>query len=128
MNRIQFANFRCPLQKNYPRDVFFRMLHFGNGALLDADLRVGDIVAVENADHTFGRTYRTGAVTVGVVVHSRCTTAGHGPGVTTLMSSSEGKIEPVIDRFANIADCLGIGRCRGIGRRRPESRPKKPRR
>ena len=87
-----------------------------------ADLRLGDVVAVVDADHTFGRIYRTGAVSIGVVVHSRCTTAGHGPGVTTLMSSREGKIEPVIDSLANIADCLGIGR------QRSENRPRKPRR
>lgn len=95
-----------------------------------ADLRLGDIVAVENADHTFGRTYRTGAVAIGVVVHSRCTTAGHGPGVTTLMSSREGKIEPVIDSFANLADCLHIGRQRPESRpeNRPDTRPRKPRR
>jgi len=80
---------------------------YGLGAM-----RFGDIVAVQDADHTFGRTYRTGAVSIGVVVHSRCTTAGHGPGLTTLMSSREGKIEPVIDQSANIADCLRIGRRR----------------
>jgi hypothetical protein len=86
------------------------------------DLRLGDVVAVMDADHTFGRTYRTGAVSIGVVVHSRCTTAGHGPGVTTLMSSREGRIEPVIDGSANIADHLGIGRRRPGKRRRGRSR------
>jgi Domain of unknown function (DUF4438), N-terminal/Domain of unknown function (DUF4438), C-terminal len=94
-----------------------------------AELRLGDIVAVENADHTFGRTYRTGAVSIGVVVHSRCTTAGHGPGVTTLLSSREGRIEPVIYGSANIAACLRIGRSRPENRpeSRPRTRPRKPR-
>ncbi len=86
-----------------------------------ADLRLGDIVAVLDADHTFGRVYRTGAVSIGVVVHSRCTTAGHGPGLTSLISSREGRIEPVIDRSANLAECLKIGR------RRPAKRTRKPR-
>jgi hypothetical protein len=84
-----------------------------------ADLRLGDIVAVQDADHTFGRVYRTGAVSVGVVVHSRCTTAGHGPGVTSLLSSREGKIEPVIDGSANLAGYLKIGRGRPARRTRP---------
>jgi hypothetical protein len=81
------------------------------------ELRLGDIVAVENADHTFGRVYRTGAVSIGVVVHSCCKTAGHGPGVTTLMSSREGLIDVEPDDEANIANHLGIGR------NRPEPAP-----
>ncbi|MHC4592816.1 MAG: DUF4438 domain-containing protein [Planctomycetota bacterium] len=75
-------------------------------------LRLGDLVAIEDADHTFGRTYRTGAMSIGVVVHSRCATAGHGPGLTSLMSSREGKIIPVLDASANIANYLKIGRMR----------------
>jgi hypothetical protein len=76
------------------------------------DLRLGDVVAVEDADHTYGRTYRPGAVSVGVVVHCRCTQAGHGPGLTSLMSSPDGGIEPVPDPDANIARYLQIGRHR----------------
>ncbi|MEE8146770.1 MAG: hypothetical protein V3T24_04140, partial [Longimicrobiales bacterium] len=67
-----------------------------------------DIVAIMDADHTYGRVYRTGAVSIGVVVHSRSWTAGHGPGVTTLFTSKEGNIETVIDRRANLAELLRI--------------------
>ncbi|MDQ6601675.1 MAG: DUF4438 domain-containing protein [Chloroflexota bacterium] len=35
--------------------------------------------------------------------------AGHGPGVTCLLSSRGGAIEPVQDGGANIADILHIG-------------------
>ena len=83
---------------------------------LDA-IRLGDIVAITDADHRFGRTYRTGAVSIGVVVHSECTTAGHGPGVTTIMAAAPGGISFRIDRDANIAKLLGIGRSRRRGRR-----------
>lgn len=72
------------------------------------DLRLGDIVAIVNADHSFGRIYRTGAISVGVVVHGRSFVAGHGPGVTSLLTSSEGKIEPVLDPNANIANLLKL--------------------
>lgn len=82
------------------------------------DLRLGDIVAIEDADHTFGRIYLTGAVSIGIVVHTRCATAGHGPGLTSLMSSREGKITPVLDPSANIADYLKVGRKRPPGARR----------
>jgi hypothetical protein len=71
-------------------------------------LRLGDLVAIIDADHSFGRIYRQGAVSVGVVVHTNCVTAGHGPGVTTLMTSSDGKIVPQLNPKANIASLLKI--------------------
>lgn len=72
------------------------------------DLRLGDIVAIVDADHSYGRIYRTGAVSVGVVVHGRSYVAGHGPGVTSLLTSPDGKIDPVIDSRANLADLLQL--------------------
>ncbi len=74
-----------------------------------ADLRLGDLVAIENADSTFGRYYRTGAVTIGIIAHADSYLAGHGPGVTCLLSSNAGEIMPVVSETANIADILGIG-------------------
>lgn len=75
-------------------------------------LRFGDFVAIEDHDNVFGRSYRKGAVTIGIVIHSDCRLAGHGPGVTTLISSSKPLIEPVIKKSANIADMFRIGRKR----------------
>jgi hypothetical protein len=66
-------------------------------------LRLGDLVAIIDADHSFGRIYHHGAISVGVVIHTNCVTAGHGPGVTTLMTSPNGKIVPQINPKANIA-------------------------
>ncbi len=71
-------------------------------------LRLGDFVAIIDADHSFGRIYRQGAISVGVVVHTNCVTAGHGPGVTTLMTSSNGKIIPQITQNANVASLLKL--------------------
>jgi hypothetical protein len=73
------------------------------------DIRLGDIVAIKDADNTYGRMYRKGAVTIGVVVHSDCVLSGHGPGVTTIMTHPRGKIVPKADPEANIARILGIG-------------------
>lgn len=84
---------------------------FDEGTVIGYDLntlRLGDLVAIIDADHSFGRVYRKGAVTVGVVVHCGCISAGHGPGVTTIMTSTSNKIEPKIDPKANIAYYLGI--------------------
>jgi hypothetical protein len=72
-------------------------------------MRFGDFVALLDHDNRYGRAYRRGAVTIGVVVHSDCRVAGHGPGVTTIMTCGTSLIEPVIDPRANIADLLGIG-------------------
>ncbi|MBX5320744.1 MAG: DUF4438 domain-containing protein [Candidatus Bathyarchaeota archaeon] len=72
------------------------------------DLRLGDLVAILDADHSYGRIYRKGAVSVGIVVHTNCVTSGHGPGVTTLFTSSTGKIVPKIDSKANIAAILRL--------------------
>ncbi|MDR2707250.1 MAG: DUF4438 domain-containing protein [Nitrososphaerota archaeon] len=72
------------------------------------DLRLGDIVAIIDADHSFGRIYRRGAVSVGVIVHTNCVTAGHGPGVTSLMTSANGRIIPVINKKANLASLLKL--------------------
>jgi hypothetical protein len=68
------------------------------------ELRFGDIVAIENADTRFGRSYRTGACTIGVVVHGDCVISGHGPGVATLFTTKQPLIEPFIDPKANLAD------------------------
>lgn len=76
---------------------------FGLGSL-----RFGDIVLLQNCDNAFGRTYRTGAVSIGVVIHSDCVLAGHGPGVTTLLTSQTDVIEGILDPDANIANYLGI--------------------
>ncbi|MBZ4219399.1 MAG: DUF4438 domain-containing protein [Chlorobium sp.] len=72
-------------------------------------IRLGDFVALLDHDNRYGRAYRKGAVTIGIVVHSDCLEAGHGPGVTTLMTAASPLIRPVIDPEANIADLLGIG-------------------
>ena len=75
-------------------------------------IRFGDIVALLDHDNAYGRAYRKGAVSIGVVVHSDCLRAGHGPGVTTIMTCVSNRIEPVIDPTANIAELLNIGRMR----------------
>lgn len=75
-------------------------------------LRLGDVVALEDADNSYGRSYRTGAVSIGVVVHSDCFLAGHGPGVATIMTTVEPLIRPVVNKEANIGRYLGIGRYR----------------
>lgn len=72
------------------------------------ELRLGDLVAITDADNTYGRIYRTGAISVGVVAHGRSFMAGHGPGVTSLFSSTKGEIDVEIDERANLASYFKI--------------------
>ncbi len=81
-----------------------------------SSLRIGDIIAIKDADCRFGRTIKTGAVTIGVVVHGSCVTNGHGPGVTVVMTTDRGQIVPKIKSAANIAGYLEIGRGRKTGK------------
>ncbi len=72
-------------------------------------MRFGDFVALMDHDNSFGRAYVKGAITIGIVVHSDCRLAGHGPGIATLMTCPVSLIEPVLDPRANIADLFRIG-------------------
>jgi len=73
-------------------------------------LRFGDFVAVLDHDNRYGRTYRKGAVSIGVVIHSDSPLGGHGPGMMTLMSATGGELVPVLHDDANMGALLGIGR------------------
>lgn len=95
--------------ETYSGDYDIQLFDEGTTAEYGLDsLRFGDLVAIIDADSSYGRIYKEGAVTVGIIVHSDCVISGHGPGVTTLFTSTSGKIEPVIDADANIASILGL--------------------
>lgn len=71
-------------------------------------LAFGDLVFLENCDTRYGRQYLEGSATLGVIVHSNCVQSGHGPGVTSLMSSRDSYLVPFIDEGANLANYLDI--------------------
>jgi Domain of unknown function (DUF4438) len=50
------------------------------------DLRLGDLVAVEDIDARWNMGYRSGWVSVGVVVHGSSPLPGHGPGMTPILA------------------------------------------
>lgn len=81
-------------------------------------LRFGDFVALMDYKSYYGWSFQKGAITIGIICHSDSYTAGHGPGVTTLITSIAGEMEPVLDPNANIAHYLKIGRSRGASPRR----------
>lgn len=71
-------------------------------------LRLGDLVAIVDADATYGRYYHQGSITIGIICHGNSIIAGHGPGVTCLLTSRSGAIEPVISPDANIGQILEL--------------------
>jgi len=72
-------------------------------------LRFGDIVAISDADNSYGRSYKEGALSIGIIIHSDCVLAGHGPGVTTLFTTTTNKLKFHLNPKANIAHYLKIG-------------------
>ncbi len=72
------------------------------------DLRLGDLVLLKDCDNEYGRGYYKGARTIGVVTHSDCVVTGHGPGVTTLLTTKKPMIQGELDPEANIANYLDL--------------------
>ncbi len=66
-------------------------------------LRVGDIVALADADHRYGRGYQAGYLTIGVISTGQCMLFGHGPGPSTLLSGPAEAFHVVDDPDANLA-------------------------
>jgi hypothetical protein len=66
------------------------------------DLRLGDVVGIIDADASYGRIYKSGSIVIGVVVHSDCVLAGHGPGVMVAMSARAEQLVLKISKGANL--------------------------
>lgn len=49
-------------------------------------LRIGDLVLLQDQDHSYGRGWRPGWVTIGVISTGHCRLFGHGPGPSSLLS------------------------------------------
>jgi hypothetical protein len=72
-------------------------------------MKLGDLIAIPNADHRYGRGYKPGAVTIALCIHGDSVMIGHGPGIMTLMTCAEPLIEWRIDPHANIANYFNLG-------------------
>lgn len=72
------------------------------------NLKLGDLVAVTDTDHRYGRGFKPGGVTIGLIMHGDSVMTGHGPGCQDILVAAHGEIEPVIDPNANIAKILRI--------------------
>jgi hypothetical protein len=71
-------------------------------------LRLGDVVALADYDSMWGYGYRRGSVSIGVIGQGDSPRAGYGPGVTVIITSTNGDIEPVIAFSVNLRDMLAL--------------------
>jgi hypothetical protein len=65
-------------------------------------LRIGDVVVLADQDHRYGRGYRAGYTTIGVISTGHCRLFGHGPGPSTLMSGPSAAFDIHLDDQANL--------------------------
>ena len=71
-------------------------------------LRFGDFVAIVDADTRRGPSWRSGRVTIGVVVHGDSIVSGHGPGVVALLTGPAQRLVPVQAPDANLAAVFNV--------------------
>lgn len=71
-------------------------------------MRLGDLIGIRHADHHFGRSYREGAVSICLCIHGDSVMNGHGPGILTLMTCTDGSLDFTVDPSGNIADLLDL--------------------
>lgn len=72
------------------------------------DLKLGDVVALENYDSSFNHGYLRGAMGIGVIGQTDSPRAGYGPGVTVLMTAPDNVIQPQIKAGVNLKDLFTI--------------------
>ncbi len=61
------------------------------------DVRLGDLVAIEDIDSRYNMGYRRGWVSVGIVVHGASPLPGHGPGMTPILTGPRSALVTVAD-------------------------------
>jgi hypothetical protein len=66
-------------------------------------LRIGDVVVLEDQDHRYGRGFRPGYTTIGVISTGHCRLFGHGPGPSTILSGPSGVFDIHLDAAANLS-------------------------
>jgi hypothetical protein len=69
-------------------------------------LRIGDVVVLEDQDHRFGRGYRPGFTTIGVISTGHCRLFGHGPGPSSLLSGPTSAFDIRLEESANLGNAL----------------------
>ncbi len=72
------------------------------------DLRLGDLVALQDFDSRYSHGYFRGAVGIGVVGQGDSPRPGYGPGLTLLMTSHDGGLAPVHTPGTNLSTLFDV--------------------
>jgi hypothetical protein len=83
----------------------------GQGADLSLgleSLRIGDVVALDDQDHRYGRGWRPGWLTIGVISTGHCRLFGHGPGPSSILSGPADAFALVDDPDANVRTAFEV--------------------
>jgi hypothetical protein len=73
------------------------------------DLRIGDVVALVDQDHRFGRGHRQGWLTIGVISTGHCMAFGHGPGPSSILTGPAEAFDLRTAADANLSTILTAG-------------------
>lgn len=76
-------------------------------AQLDS-LKLGDVVALTDYDSSWNHGYLRGAIGIGVIGQGDSPRAGHGPGITLLMTSPQTGINPVVTPGVNLKSVFSL--------------------
>lgn len=71
-------------------------------------LRFGDVVALQDFDSRYNHGFLRGSIGIGVVAQGDSPRTGYGPGVTLIMTSHAGDIEPLVTTGVNLRDLLNL--------------------
>lgn len=71
-------------------------------------LKLGDIVAIENTDSRYNHGYLRGALGIGIVGQTDGPRAGYGPGLTVVMTAPKGELGAYSAPGTNIAQLLAL--------------------
>ena len=71
-------------------------------------MKLGDLIAINHADHRWGRSYKKDYVSIAICIHGDSVMSGHGPGIMTIMTGKKNDLGWKINKKANIKNLLKI--------------------
>ena len=71
-------------------------------------MKLGDLIAINHADHRWGRSYKKDHVSIALCIHGDSVMTGHGPGIMTIMTATKKNLSWKINKNANLKNILKI--------------------
>ena len=71
-------------------------------------MKLGDLIVINHADHSWGRSYKKDHVSIALCIHGDSVMTGHGPGIMTIMTGTKKNLDWRINKKANLKNILKI--------------------